>query len=106
MTLKLPASFEARGELFILSPFMLYFADAGSDAAHKPSSAALAAVPAALWAELTPAMISGHLHQISTIIERVREYDVKTADTLACLAKDFEYEEILTVIRQTRNEEN
>ncbi len=66
-----------------------------------PSS--LTALPIELLTNLERATAETNLSQILSHIETVKMHDAQIAQALTTLAKDFEYEKILTLIRAVKN---
>ena len=63
---------------------------------------ALAALPAEWLADLKQGAEEIDPEMLSSVIEQIRGRDAALADALARLVEDFEYDEILTLIQQTR----
>jgi CheY-like chemotaxis protein len=65
---------------------------------HVPSSEALASLPAGWLADLQQATIRADLHLILHLAGQIREQDVALADSLAEMARHYEYKKILNLI--------
>ncbi len=65
---------------------------------------ALAALPAEWLATLKQSAEETDLEALREVIEQIREHDAAVADALARLAEDFEYDEILFLMKETQGE--
>jgi two-component system sensor histidine kinase/response regulator len=66
--------------------------------------AALAALPADVLANLEYAALRTNITLIASIIGQIRPYDAGLAEALTRLADDFDYEQMLTLIRHAKEE--
>ena len=73
--------------------------DASGHPSRETLTTALAALPAKWPATLKQAAEEADVEALFEVIEHVRDRDAAVADTLAHLAEDFEYDEILALIR-------
>jgi PAS domain S-box-containing protein len=65
---------------------------------YVPSDEALAALPASWLAELKEATTKGDLHRILRLADQIRGQNEELADTLAELARNYQYREVLTLV--------
>jgi CheY-like chemotaxis protein len=77
----------------------------GQAAAEMERLAGVAALPADLVTRLEQVAILGDVAAMEMIIKQIQRYDAALAKTLAAWARDFEYDQILGLIRQARQGE-
>jgi CheY-like chemotaxis protein len=77
----------------------------GQAAAEMERLAGLAALPPDLVTRLEQVAILGDMAAMETVIKQIQRHNTALAKTLAAWARDFEYDQILGLIRQARQGE-